>query len=96
MSLDDGSEVIVEIGRPFNAPEIGEEFYCPYRITGLGDRKVRGIPGFDAVQALLLALQTVGVDLYASDEGKAGKLSWLGQRDLGFPLPDIASDLRPQ
>jgi hypothetical protein len=48
--------------------------------------------GVDEMQALFLALQAIGNRLYTSAYFKAGKLTWLGRRDLGFPVANGKSD----
>ncbi len=48
------------------------------------------------MQALLLALQSIGTDLYTSAEAKEGRLTWFGSPNLGFPVPDIIADLVPK
>jgi len=63
---------------------------CPYQILGTGDEKVRYAGGVDAVQALQLAMEKIGAELYFKlDRQLGGKLRWeAGQQgDLGFPLP---------
>ena len=46
--------------------------------------------GMDAVQAIQLAMDMIGVRLYTSSKAKAGKLRWLSDddTDLGFPVPN--------
>jgi hypothetical protein len=50
--------------------------------------------GEDAVQALILTFQKIGIELYVSDEHKAGRLGWYepGQ-GYGFPLAKTVRDL---
>ncbi len=91
---DSGAKVIVGIGTPKNFPD-SSDYYCPYEIRGLGNDKIRYAGGIDGVQALLLALQMVGAELYTSEEGKAGTLIWAGGHDLGFPVSDPISDMIP-
>jgi hypothetical protein len=75
----------------------GENYRCDYKIVGLGDRDIHSYsPGVDAVQALLLACQGIGTRLYTSEEGKQGRLTWLGMKNLGFPLPNVIADLEPE
>ena len=85
-----GRKVVVTIGKPqrFPGPD-GQGHYCPYQISGITRDKVRFAGGADAVQAIALAMKMVGIDLYTSEEGKAGMLSWECGRDgdLGFPAP---------
>ena len=89
-------KVTVIIGRPQRFPD-STDYYCPYQIGGLGESKVRYAGGIDTIQAFLLALQRVGVDLYTSKEAKAGMLKWEGsdKGNLGFPVPESVSDLVP-
>lgn len=93
-----GSEnkVTVIIGRPQRFPD-AIDYYCPYQISGLGESKVRYAGGIDTIQAFVLALQRVGVDLYTSKEAKAGLLKWEGsdKGNLGFPVPDFVNELIP-
>ena len=93
---DSGAKVTVGIGTPKNFPD-SSDYYCPYEIRGLGNDKVRYAGGIDAIQALLLALQRVGAELYTSEECKAGMLIWAGGQEgnLGFPVPDSISDMIP-
>jgi hypothetical protein len=50
--------------------------------------------GFDGAQALVHALQTVGSEIYASDEHKSGQLVWTESgMGYGFPVPQNIRDL---
>jgi hypothetical protein len=50
--------------------------------------------GFDSMQALVLALNMVGSEIYTSDYHKSGALSWGEPRKgYGFPLPRIIRDM---
>ena len=83
---DSGRVVRIEIGAPAKFLD-GNDYYCPYRIIGLGDGPVRYAGGIDSIQALLLALRLVAATLLASEEAKSGTLMWEGdeQGGLGFP-----------
>jgi hypothetical protein len=76
--------VEVLIGRPRRGRG-KEEFRCPYQIEGVGDEAVRSVPGSDAVQALQLVMQAIGVELQQSGLS----MTWIKGMDgyLGFPLP---------
>ena len=91
-----GKEVAVMIGRPEKFPD-GEDYYCPYQIVGMGGGQVRYAGGIDAVQALQLAIQMIGADLYSSQDARSGKLSWHAGSpgDLGFPVPNSMRDSAP-
>ena len=87
---DDTAGVIaVKMGKPVPYPD-GQDYYCPYQVTGLGDEKVRYAAGIDAFQAMQLALRMIGTDLYIRlNRLCAGRLRWEGDDDgdLGFPPP---------
>lgn len=94
LALGDDKKVVIIIGKPEKFPDY-EDYYCPYQIVGIGNENIRYAGGIDGVQALLLALNMIGADLYTSNEFKAGILSWKsGEKDnIGFPVPDVLRDL---
>jgi hypothetical protein len=94
LSLPAGKTMTVVVGKPEKFPET-DDYYCPYQLLRFGSRRVRYAVGSDAVQALDLALKMIGADLYTSEEAQAGELSWLGGKNLGFPVPDTLKDLPP-
>lgn len=86
--LQSGQEVLVLIGVP--RPTMLTSWECQFQIVGLGYDKIQRAMGEDSVQALLIAIQSVGARLYTSQEWKAGELSWelaSVQGDLGIPVP---------
>lgn len=95
LTLDSSGKVTVVIGQPYPVDD-GRTYFCPYQITGIGRGSVRRTGGVDSVQALFLALQMIGTDLYTSDEYQAQRLNLDGDVDLGFPVPDSISDLLPK
>jgi hypothetical protein len=72
----------VSIGRPRQEPT--GEWLCPYQI---GSGRPFGALGLDAVQALELAMRVIGARLALTPEAHEGRLRWVGEMDLGFPLP---------
>lgn len=76
--------------------KLKHEFHCKFRIIGLNGDYFRNVVGEDGVQALMLALERIGIDLYTSEAAKAGKLTWNGEADLGFPVPSGLEDLLPK
>ncbi len=95
-ALADGEEVRVAIGRPFEPDRYPGEYWCPYRIEGLGKDRVHRTIGVDSMQALTLTLELVGTLLYDSDEAKDGRLTWNGDLDLGLPVLPSFRDLLPR
>jgi hypothetical protein len=85
-------EVTVGIRHPL--PDRGA-YKCEYQIVGIGSGKVRYAMGADSMQALILALQAIGGDLYTSEAAKEGRLTWSSSPNLGFPVPDVIADLVP-
>ncbi|MFZ1988972.1 MAG: TlyA family RNA methyltransferase [Alphaproteobacteria bacterium] len=99
LQLQDGDEirnVAVEIFMPVNDDDDrGPAWKCEFCITGLSRIIDRAAYGVDAVQALILALKTVGVELDVSEERKANLLFWFEPNDdLGFSITEnITQDL---
>jgi hypothetical protein len=89
--LDGKAPVEILIGRPYRAPDVTSHYVCPYQIRGMGDERVRGVVGMDAIQAIQHAIHILGVRLKVADE--ADRLPWEGgsfKGHLGLPswLPD--------
>ncbi len=92
--LEGQPDIIIRvlIGKPKSVdnPTNNEFMLCPYQIMGIGDEKVRSAGGVDAVQALQLALEMIGSELYFKlNRQHHGLLRWNGGKggDLGFPVP---------
>lgn len=86
------TNICVRLGRPqkISSPTSGDVVLCPYQILGIGDEKVRSAGGVDEIQALQLAMEMVGSELYFKLNRKCGgKLRWEAGKggDLGFPVP---------
>lgn len=67
---------------------------CQYEIDWPEGKHAVTIFGFDSAQALLLAMQTIGVEIYSSSYHKAGKL-FLDKpgNGYGFPVVPTLRDL---
>jgi len=67
---------------------------CAYEIDWLEGTRKGAAHGFDSMQALILALNMIGTEIYTSEYHKAGDLSsgdsWKG---YGFPVPQNLRDL---
>src|SRR5262249_50722945 len=85
--------LVVEVGRPARdrASEYGD-WYCPYRIRGLGRERVFPVFGVDPMQALILALAGLSAEITRWGR-KDGALRWLGGRQLAL---DVHRILRPR
>jgi hypothetical protein len=97
--LSGRKKVTVEIGKPRKFRG-SPDYFCPFRIRGIGDDFLSRTGGIDAIQALELVMTHIGSLLYYSEEAKAGKLTWDAGRvdgDLGFPLMEVAKkDVLPE
>ena len=80
------SEILVLLGKPRQLPD-HSDYFCPYQIKGAGRENVRYACGIDPVQALILAISTLGVELAVLNKELGGALSWEGDPNLGFPEP---------
>jgi len=89
----ESTETEVEI-RIFVPRFESDHWSCGYEIDWPEGTRKGEARGHDSVQALLLALELVGSELYTSDYHKAGNLasgdSWNG---YGFPVPRNLRDL---
>src|SRR5690242_937812 len=75
-------DVHVRIGRPVPDPSgPSEAWVCPFQIEGLGSGKTHGIFGVDAMQALLLAIHMIPVELSVFGRDLDGEFLYLGKRD---------------
>lgn len=92
--LSGNEEVVVSLGVPSPIGEGEDEYYCPYHISGLEEEGSGRVVGADALQAIQLVLVRIGAILYTSKEWQSGLLTWHGERNLGFPLPDSLKDLQ--
>jgi hypothetical protein len=88
LEVDGEPKFHVRIGRPKPAPE-GDCWFCPYEIAGpLTNRKGR-FGGEDGMQALVLTLNILSVEIEISEENAQGRLSWLGSKEFGLPSPPV-------
>ena len=72
--------VLAQVGQPAQMPD-NENWYCPWVVIAADVRLDRYAAGVDSMQALLLGLTGLRVDLdYLS--GREGKLTYLGEKDL--------------
>jgi hypothetical protein len=75
---EENREVLVSIGKPAETPGVAGEFYCPIRMTGLGNNEfVTAIFGVDGFQAIELAIRFIGQRLADINAKNGGRLRWL-------------------
>ena len=94
-------EYVTETGTALPVPVLlyapennGKDWGCRYTIGWPNGVEARTGYGIDAVQALVLTLQSIGTSLYSSDYHKSGRLKWGDPNDgYGFPVPKNARDM---
>ena len=64
----------------------GVDSMCPHEISGPLTNRVFYLIGVDAVQALQLVMKLIGAELSVCANAKTGRLTWLGEPKLGFPV----------
>lgn len=74
-------DVDVKLGRPVPDSMPGQAWVCPFQISGLDRERVMGIFGADAMQALLLAIHTIPVELAVFARKAGGKFLRHGEVD---------------
>lgn len=85
-SSTDHKTVLVKLGMPRQFPD-SSCYFVPFQITGIGSEKVRYVGGVDAVQAIQLSMETIGIYLNKLNHDVGGGLKWEGgdAGDFGFP-----------
>lgn len=82
---------VIRLGRPILAPE-GDCRFCTDEVEGPLTQANVWLGGEDAMQALVLALQGLAVEVEVSAENKARRLAWLQERDdFGLPVPPLSA-----
>lgn len=78
---DEGRTVTVALGFPERDPQ-GPDWMCPFHITGLDKTIASAGYGVDTLQALIVALERIRIEL----EGTGLTFSWLGiAGETGIP-----------
>jgi hypothetical protein len=90
-----GSQSDADVEVSIFAPEPdGSSWKCAYEIGWPGNKWSSQAGGIDSIQALVLALQKIAVEIYYSDYHKSGKLFWDSPGSgYGFPAPRDARDV---
>jgi hypothetical protein len=90
---DDNGDVEVPI-RIFTPEQDESAWKCHYEVEWPDGKFESEGYGQDAVQAILLTFQKIGIELYVSDEHKSGNLMW-GEpgKGYGFPVSKTVRDL---
>lgn len=83
-------EIIVRIGKPIPAPfpdpRENDPWCCPCEIVGFADHYLDAALGEDSVQALVLGLQIIVIELSRRQKAEKVKLTWGGWENLNFTV----------
>ena len=82
-----GELVEITLYQPFFSDEY-KAYICQYKISKQDYLDEGRVIGEDMLQAIYLAMIKLGVILSHTDYWKKEDLSWYGDKNLGFPLPD--------
>jgi hypothetical protein len=94
LANDPNRKIFVRMGKPQPLPDaLGDDHYCPFQITGLGNERVTYAAGVDAFQSLELCLKMIDAKLAFLNREHGGQLRWEcdEQGGLGFPLSEAAT-----
>ena len=77
---DDGSKekAFLRVGRPFEHSK-DLDWCCPYELSTESHKKVFGMVGIDALQALELTMKTLGVEIENWEKTQKGKFYFLDE-----------------
>lgn len=81
-------EITVRIGKPIPdpSPDATGAWCCPCEITGFADNYLSAAIGEDSVQALVLGLQQIVIELSRKQKAEKLKLTWGGWENLNFTV----------
>ncbi len=93
ITLDSESGKLEKPIRLFAPVSQGTDWQCHYQIDWPDNRRTGFAAGLDSMQAIYLALQKIGFDLYMSAYHATGSLYWqVPKSGYGFPVPKTARD----
>jgi hypothetical protein len=94
LTLREGDRDIAVPIRVFAPEQQPRDWSCRFEIDWPDEPFAMAVIGIDAVQALGLALKTVGTQIYTSEYHEAGQLFWHEPGNgYGFPVPVTLRDL---
>lgn len=94
LKLSQDHDYRLVIVRLFSPTQLDEAWSCRWEIHWPDRLRSGEAFGHDGMQAVVLGLQAIGSEIYASDEHESGRLSWSeGRLGYGFPVPRIIRGL---
>lgn len=89
LMLRNGNEEVkipIQIFAPEKSPQ--GSWSCRYEIGWPDKKSILDVGGFDSMQAIVLALQMIGAEIYSSSYHKSGKL-FLDKPGNGYGFPVV-------
>jgi hypothetical protein len=85
------SDIAIRLYKPEKREK---DWSCRYEIDWPEGQRAFASIGFDALQALVLALQMIGAEIYSSEYHREGRLrAYDGDEGYGFPVAASLRDL---
>lgn len=85
------STIVIRLYQPEKREK---DWSCRYEIDWPEGRRAFASIGFDALQALVLALQMIGAEIYSSEYHREGRLrAYASDKGYGFPVAASLRDL---
>jgi hypothetical protein len=81
-------QIVVRIGKPIPdpSPNANGAWCCPCEIGGFANHYLNAALGEDSMQALVLGLQQIVIELDNRQKAEKIKLTWLEWRNLSFTV----------
>jgi hypothetical protein len=94
LKLRTSGEVVDVPVRLFKPEQQGADWSCRFEIAWPDQPRSMEICGVDSVQAMDLAMRTIGAVIYTSEHHKSGRLyAWEPGQGYGFPVSRNLRDL---
>ena len=81
---------VVRMGKPQPLPDaVGDNYFCPIQIVGIGSERVTYAAGVDAFQAIQLAMKSISLELFKIKRDFGLECRWEGDDHGGLGFPQI-------
>jgi hypothetical protein len=89
------NDILVDVAVSVSWPVLDQQAWrCRWEINWPDRTRSNVGCGIDAMQALIVALQMIGSEIYCSHEHQSGRLAWTEDTTgYGFPVPNGIRDL---
>lgn len=81
LNVEKNGLLLGELKVSFEPPQPdNEDWYCPFKIGGLGVEMNTKITGIDGLQAFILALEVCEASLVSLENQNSWRILWLGEK----------------